>query len=110
VGEVDNVAGWTQGLVVARQVPYHLSDTPSPFCFLVIFQVGSLIYAQAGLNWDLPIFTFIIAGITVGNHHILLIDWRWGLANCLGWPHTVILLISAFWVARIIGVRHHAQP
>jgi hypothetical protein len=26
---------------------------------------------------------------------------------CLGWLWTIILLISAFWVARIIGVSHH---
>jgi hypothetical protein len=25
---------------------------------------------------------------------------------CLDWPQTLILLISAFWIARIIGVNH----
>jgi hypothetical protein len=29
---------------------------------------------------------------------------------CLGWLWATILLISASWVARIIGVSHHAQP
>jgi hypothetical protein len=41
---------WTQGLTLARQVLYHLSHIPNLFLFLVIFWVGSLVFAQAGLN------------------------------------------------------------
>jgi hypothetical protein len=38
---------------------------------------------------------------------LLWLFWRWGFRSiCSGWPWTVILLISAFQVARISGVRH----
>jgi hypothetical protein len=29
---------------------------------------------------------------------------------CLGWPQTVILLISVSQIARIIGISHYRQP
>jgi hypothetical protein len=38
----------TQGLILARQVFYHLSHTPAHFA-LIIFQVGSHVFA-----WDWP--------------------------------------------------------
>jgi hypothetical protein len=43
----------TQGLTLARQALYPLSHTSCPFCF--IFELGSCIYAQAGLNHDYPV-------------------------------------------------------
>jgi hypothetical protein len=38
------------GLVLAGQVLYHLSHTPSPFCFSYFFQVWSHIFVQAALK------------------------------------------------------------
>jgi hypothetical protein len=32
--------------------------------------------------------------------------WTWGLTNCLSWPQTWILLVSAYQVARITGMSH----
>jgi hypothetical protein len=38
---------------------------------------------------------------------LLWLLWRWGLENyLLGWPQTMILLISASQIARITGVSH----
>jgi hypothetical protein len=40
--------------------------------------------------------------------HPTFYQLRWGPVNfCLGWPQTIILLISIFHIARIIGMSHH---
>jgi hypothetical protein len=43
---------------------------------------------------------------------LLWLFWRWGVSGtiCPDWPWTVILLISAFQVARITGVSHWCPP
>jgi hypothetical protein len=65
-----SIGFWTQGLMLARQVLYHLNNYVSPFnCVCWAFLKDSLIL-------------------------------------CPGWPWTIILLTSASWVARIIGVSH----
>jgi hypothetical protein len=52
--------------VFARQALYHLSPPPTLFA-LVIFQIGSCIYAQAHLSHNPPIYASRAAGMT-GMH------------------------------------------
>jgi hypothetical protein len=42
----------------ARLVLYYLSHTASPFA-LVIFEIGSCFFAQAGLDFDPPVLCFL---------------------------------------------------
>jgi hypothetical protein len=56
-----------QGHMLARQALFHLSHISSPFV-LGIFQIGSQIYAQAGLYRHLPIYSSSVTGMT-GMHH-----------------------------------------
>jgi hypothetical protein len=96
----------TKGLAYAF---YHLSHTPPLFFPLVIFQVRLLIFA-----WDwyqttilLPM-AFPLTGITGPCHHTQVIDWKVvSQVFCLGWPWTMIFLISTSSVAWITGVSHH---
>jgi hypothetical protein len=49
------------------------------------------------------------------HYHIQLfywLSWGWGvsLTFCPGWPQTVILLISSYWVVRITSMSHHSWP
>jgi hypothetical protein len=37
--------------VLARQVLYYLCHTPAPLFFFVIFQIGTCIYAQVGMDY-----------------------------------------------------------
>jgi hypothetical protein len=51
-----------------------------------------------------------VAGMTDIHHHaqLFFFKMRWELANfCPGWPRTVMLLISASQVARIISMSHY---
>jgi hypothetical protein len=89
---------WTWGLMLTRRVFFYLSHILIPLCF----QLGSPAFC---LGWPqtstlLPTASSII-GITGTHpsHPACLL--RWGLANFLTWPWTLILLISAFWVAGI---------
>jgi hypothetical protein len=68
----------TQGLVLASQVLYHLSQAHSSFCFSYVW-IGSCVYCL-GLAWDYspPTNAFCIAEIACP---VCLL--RWGLANFL---------------------------
>jgi hypothetical protein len=45
----------------------------SPALFaLVVFQIGSRIFAQAGLDHDPSVYVSHVAGITGSHHHIQL--------------------------------------
>jgi hypothetical protein len=50
-----------------QKVHYHLSHTPSHFCFSY-FWVGSPVFAQSSLHGD-PIYISCISGMTGGHHH-----------------------------------------
>jgi hypothetical protein len=54
--------------VLPRQALYHVSHTPALFA-LGIFQIGSPIYAQAGLDRDSPTSASCVAGVTGTCHH-----------------------------------------
>jgi hypothetical protein len=76
------------------------------FYALAIFQIGFHIFARARLNWDPPIYTFNIVGMT-GVHHAHLYWLQWSLTNfSMGCSQTVILSISASHIIGIIGVSH----
>jgi hypothetical protein len=79
---------------------------------LVIVQTGSHASAQFDLDHDSPIYAFQVAGMTSTCHHTqLFIGWyEVSLTFCLGWPQTMILIISTSQVARITCVSLHAQP
>jgi hypothetical protein len=53
----------TQGLALAKQALYNLSNTPSLFA-LVIFQIGPHVYAQAVLDCYLPIHASPVTEMT----------------------------------------------
>jgi hypothetical protein len=99
---------WNQGLVLARQAICNLSQVShptSPFFALVILLIGSCGFGLASLRLQVS----CVAGITVAHHHAWL-EMRVSLTFGLGWPWTMILLISASWVAGIIDKYHHARP
>jgi hypothetical protein len=100
-------------------IPSLLSPLPTPspwviffsfFFALVIFQTGSHIYAQVGLNYNC-IYTSLVAGMTGAQHCTQLFIGYEGVLQtvCLGWPQTEILPISTFQIARITCVSHHSQ-
>jgi hypothetical protein len=93
--------------MLARQVLYHLSHTPSPFCFI---RLGSLVGAQAGPDHHPPIYTFHVAGVTGAHHHAPAFI-GWGLGNVL--PELILnhnhLNFDSQGV-RITGVSHCAWP
>jgi hypothetical protein len=99
-----SIEGLTSGLV---QELYHLSHTPSLFTF-IIFLIGSHFDVWAGLDHDSPIYASCIAGMTDMYHHThCFIEWdRVMWTFCQGQHQTLILLISASWVARITGMGH----
>jgi hypothetical protein len=68
---------------------------------LVIFQIWCHIFFQVGLDHDLPIYAFHVAGMTGACHHTQLYQLT---SFCQDWPWTVILPISAFSVAGITGI------
>jgi hypothetical protein len=88
-------------------------STPPPSPFLLIFPIGSNVFAWGwsqtwillptlSTSWDSKQVCTTIADIFVGMGILLTF--------CLGWPRVAIFLISASWVEGIIGVSHHAQP
>jgi hypothetical protein len=87
-----------------------LHHSPNPFA-LVIFEIGSCFMPQPTWDLDPPIYAFHIAGVTGGVPTTSSFYWlRWGgvlWMFCLGWPQTLIILISASQVSRIKGVNHH---
>jgi hypothetical protein len=82
--------------MLASQALYH---TANPFS-LIIFEIGSSIFAWTGLDCSPPTYIPYIAGMIDVRHHRQLFLLRWGVTNL---PHihkhtqtqTVILLISA---------------
>jgi hypothetical protein len=88
---------WTQSLALARQVLYHLSYAPSLFCFWLLFDSGSHMYAQVHLDSNPPItYASHIAEVTGACcHDQYFISWDGFLITfCLGWPWTMVLLGS----------------
>jgi hypothetical protein len=73
------------------QVLHLLSHFASPLV-LVIFEIRSLLYAQASLDGNPPI---IISLYGWNDNHGTLCHWlRWGSTNhLLNWLQTMILLI-----------------
>jgi hypothetical protein len=61
--------------MLARQALYHLSHTSSPFIALVIFQVGSFVFAH---GWPQTVIllsmAFCVTGITGMSHQVHFID------------------------------------
>jgi hypothetical protein len=95
--------------MLALQALYHLSHPFSSFCFSY-FQIGSLIFAWAGLDSSPPIYTFQVPEMTGIYHHALFIGQDWvSLNSSLSWPQTVILPFYASQVARITCVSHCVQ-
>jgi hypothetical protein len=92
----------TQGIALARQMLYTWTTPPTLFAS-GIFQIGSNIYAQAGLDCDPPIFASHIAGITGTHHHTQLFSGWDGVSLILP------LLISASQVTRITGMSYCTQ-
>jgi hypothetical protein len=82
---------WSQGLVLANQKLYHLSCSPSTFCFVLFWDRASL------LCWDQPRSYSPICTSRVAE-----VDWswlRWGLTNSLPrLASNLILPISVSWV------------
>jgi hypothetical protein len=62
-------------------------------------------------TWVLLPMTSYVAGVTTACHHTWLIDWDGiPLTFSLGWPWTVVLPISVFQLAEIIGVSYNIWP
>jgi hypothetical protein len=61
---------------------------PTLFVLLIFFPLGSLIYAQASLDHDPPIYTSCVTGITDMYHHTQFYWLRWGLAKLFA-PHSL---------------------
>jgi hypothetical protein len=78
---------------------------------LIIFQIGSHIYALVNLNHNSPILCFLHSW---DDRHPppcpAFIGWD-GFSEtfCPGWPWIVILLISTSQVTRITGMSHCTQ-
>jgi hypothetical protein len=84
---------------------------PPDLFALVILEIGSLIYAEAGLGLNLSICASHVAEVTGVYHHAQPFYWlRWGCSNFLlrlalnHYPHLCLF------VARITGVSLCAQP
>jgi hypothetical protein len=91
---------WSQGLLLTRQILYHLNHSPTPFT-LVAFEIGSCFIPE--LAWTV-IFLFIcVARMTDVLPHP---SFYWlgyvSLTFCLDWPCTTVLLISTYRMARIL--------
>jgi hypothetical protein len=78
---------------------------------LVVFNIGSWVYACAWLDCDSPIYVSHMAGMTGAQHHAkLCIGWDGVLWTfCLGWLQTINTEIFTSQVARITGVNLRAQ-
>jgi hypothetical protein len=69
---------------------------PPAFFALVIFQVGSCVFARAGLDHDPPTYVSCVTGMTGIHHHAQLFFLNEGLTNVLsGLSSNLNLLISA---------------
>jgi hypothetical protein len=84
---------WIQGLTLPRLVLYHLSYILAPFA-LDIFEIGSCIFAWAGLDCNPPAYVSHIAWMT-GTYHHTCLGWDGVLLFfCSGWPRKAIQLSS----------------
>jgi hypothetical protein len=64
------------GLNSGLQVLYHLSHTPSPFCFrFFFFSDLAYIFALAALDLNRPTYTSCVTEITSFSNHTQLICW-----------------------------------
>jgi hypothetical protein len=102
----------TQALVLNRQVTLPLEPHPQPCFALVVFQIGSHIFAQGQPQTMILLpKEFHINGMTDVNQHTQLSDWN-GISQtfCLNWPQTAILPNFISQVAGITGMSHHVQP
>jgi hypothetical protein len=82
---------------------------PPALSDVVIFVDRSHVFsfAQASLDCNMPP---CLAGTIGVFHNNWLIGWDGVLLIfCPTWSQTMILLISAYWVAWIVGVNHAAQ-
>jgi hypothetical protein len=62
------------GPMLARQVLYHLNHAPNPsFLLLIIFLIGSCVYAQAVLDHNPAIYASHVAGMADTYHHTQLL-------------------------------------
>jgi hypothetical protein len=71
------------------------------------------VFLELTSDWDPPTHSSWVTGIIGKNHHVRVLLLRWGRvlwSFCVGWLQTAILLISASWVTRIIGLCYHACP
>jgi hypothetical protein len=98
---------WSQGLILARQALYCIS-TPSALFALVIFQIGSRVFALGWLWTVLLPTAFWVAGIAGMYHYAWVISLgRISLTFCQDWSWTMILSVSASsWVTGIIEGSH----
>jgi hypothetical protein len=99
----------TQILAIARQVLYHLNYTTHPVLLSLFFKSGLTLYLGQPGSWAsyLCFLCSLLCRDDGHNHRTWLMDWDGVLWNfCLAWPWTVILLISASWIAEISGVCH----
>jgi hypothetical protein len=88
---------WAQVFALARQAIYHLHHTSSPFCSGYSGD-RKLLFAQTSLDSYTPILCFLPSlEWQVHTITLSLFSSRWESHKlfCLGWPETVILLISA---------------
>jgi hypothetical protein len=93
--------------VLAKQELYLLSHTANPFCFHYLSnRISHLFTGLPGYC-----FSYFCFSHSWNDRHTLphpTIGWDGVLQTfCPGWPPTAIVLISASWVARMIGVSHH---
>jgi hypothetical protein len=90
-----------------RQALYHLSHAPSPFCFSYIFlnRVWRLSAGQHRLCSSYLCFLHKQLEHTIMP--TFFAGWD-GVSQtfCIGWPPTMILLISSSWKARNTAVGH----
>jgi hypothetical protein len=85
-------------------------DIPSARLASVSFGRGSLAFARSQPRLGSSYF-YCVLGMKGCVPPHTAISWDGGLLTfCLGWPKTVILLISTSWVAGITDVSHHARP
>jgi hypothetical protein len=81
-----------------------LNHAPSPLCFGYFFKVS--LYVSVSLDQDPSIYASLVTGMTGARHcaQLLLIKMGFSELFVQGWPYTTLLPISAFQVARIIGL------
>jgi hypothetical protein len=89
-----------------------LSRLPSPFCFRLFFRYGFAYFA-----WGQPLTIVLLptASWIAWDHrhepHPWLVGWGGVLLTfCLAWLRTMILPVSASWVAGIVGMSCGAWP